>query len=196
MRTMHPALLTCEVPIFFATSEGQTRKIAEALAEMLHQRGLDSCAIDIASGDADWVDWTRVRAAVVGASIHAGRHQRAAARFVRVHAAALNRHPSAFFSVSLSAASSKPAGRDAARAIADAFPGPLGWTPQAIACVAGALVYSQYGFVKRFVMRRIARPEGGPTDTSRDYEMTDWTAVAELADRIAALAAREVANAA
>jgi menaquinone-dependent protoporphyrinogen oxidase len=40
--------------------------------------------------------------------------------------------------------------------------------------VAGALAYSRYNFIIRFVMKQIARKAGAPTDTSRDYELTDW----------------------
>ncbi len=31
------------------------------------------------------------------------------------------------------------------------------------------------------MMRRIAQKEGGPIDTSRDHELTDWTVVSSLA---------------
>jgi menaquinone-dependent protoporphyrinogen oxidase len=43
--------------------------------------------------------------------------------------------------------------------------------------VAGRLAYTQYSLVTRWLMRRIARKEHAPTDTSRDYELTDWTAL-------------------
>ena len=33
----------------------------------------------------------------------------------------------------------------------------------------------------KLVMKRIAKKEGADTDTSRDYEYTDWDAVAEFA---------------
>lgn len=43
---------------------------------------------------------------------------------------------------------------------------------------SGALRYSQYGFIKRHMMKRISRDMGNPdTDTSRDYEYTDWNDV-------------------
>jgi menaquinone-dependent protoporphyrinogen oxidase len=38
-------------------------------------------------------------------------------------------------------------------------------------------------------MKRIARAEGGPTDTSRDHELTNWEDVDEFAERFARLAA-------
>jgi menaquinone-dependent protoporphyrinogen oxidase len=175
-----------EIPVFYATSEGQTRRIAEQLAAILHDHGFDSRAIDMAEPDASAIDWTRVRGALVGASLHAGKHQKAADRFVRAHAAELNHVPSAFFSVSLSAASKNQAEVEAAERLARAFPEARGWTPGVIASLAGRLAYREYGFFIRFIMKRIARKEGAPTDTSRDYELTNWDEVEKLAGRMAA----------
>src|SRR5262245_11978796 len=114
--------LICEVPVFFATSEGQTRRIATRLASVLHDLGLESRAIDVAQPGAADIDWTCVRGALVGASLHAGKHQKTAQRFVRKEAAKLSRIPSAFFSVSLSAASKNPEEVEAAKNLAKAFP--------------------------------------------------------------------------
>ena len=51
--------------------------------------------------------------------------------------------------------------------------------------LAGRLAYSKYNFIVRLLMKRIARKEGGPTDTSRDYEFTDWSRVESLAHEFA-----------
>jgi len=56
-----------------------------------------------------------------------------------------------------------------------------GWHPARVELVAGALPYSKYNFLIRYVMRRIAAKEGGDTDTSHDYEYTDWEAVDRFA---------------
>jgi menaquinone-dependent protoporphyrinogen oxidase len=164
----------CELPVFFATTEGQTQRIAERLAAVLREHGLASEAIEVGSPEAYCLDWTDVRGAIVGASIHAQRHQREARKFVSRFADELNRVPSAFFSVSLSAASSNVDEVRAAQALADAFPPAHGWRPAIVASVAGRLAYTRYGFLKRWLMKRIAEKEGAPTDTSRDYEMTNW----------------------
>jgi menaquinone-dependent protoporphyrinogen oxidase len=177
--------MTPDVPVFFATTEGQTRRIAERIAARLRQRSIDSRAIDMASPDAEAIDWARVRAAVVGASLHIGRHQKAAVAFVRRHLDALNGRPSAFFSVSLSAGSANPVEVQAAAELARRFVASAGWHPQQVDCLAGRLAYTQYGLLTRFFMRRIARKEGASTDTSRDHEYTDWNAVDALADRVA-----------
>jgi menaquinone-dependent protoporphyrinogen oxidase len=175
----------CSVPVLYATSEGQTRRISERLAQTLREQGLSSAAIDVSSAEARTVDWAHVRGAVVAASLHAGRHQRAASEFARAHAAEFSAIPSVFVSVSLSAASKNEREREAARRLADGFVTAAEWKPWRVACVAGRLAYTQYGFLTRWFMKRIARKEGGPTDTSRDHELTDWPAVERLAKDLA-----------
>jgi menaquinone-dependent protoporphyrinogen oxidase len=116
--------------------------------------------------------------------------------FAKTHRDALARMGAAFVSVTLSEAGAedptKPADErraaaaDAQRMI-DVFVNETGWRPEHALPVAGALVYSRYNFLVRFLMKRIARKAGAPTDTSRDYEFTDWAAldrfVGELAER-------------
>jgi menaquinone-dependent protoporphyrinogen oxidase len=172
------------VPVFYATTEGQTRHIAQAIASTLRVQGFDSEPIDLASRPAS-PDWSTIKAAIVGGSIHVKRHQRALEEFVAREAIHLASKPSAFFSVSLSAASRNPEKVDEARALATKFVQNAGWSPQRLTCFAGKLAYTQYGFFTRWLMRRIAKAEGQPTDTSRDYEYTDWTAVREFALAIA-----------
>jgi menaquinone-dependent protoporphyrinogen oxidase len=175
----------CEVPVFYATTEGQTRRIAEFIAGQIGKHGLDSRAVPIISEEASHVDWSRVRGACIGASLHLGKHQAEAVAFARVHHAALSAIPSLFFSVSLAAGSKRADEAEEARAIAERFATDTGWQPSRIACVAGRLAYTQYNWFVRLLMRRIALKEGASGDTSRDYEYTDWTKVEQLADELA-----------
>ena len=174
-----------DVPILYATTEGHTRRIAEHLAGTLRSHGLDSRAIEVTSPEAEAIDWSCVRAVALAASLHAGAHQPAAADFVRRHLAELSLRPSLFVSVSLSICSSRPEEVAAARRLAQEFPDELGWHPMRVACVGGRLAYTKYGFVTRWMMRRIAAGAGGPTDTSRDYDLTDWGQVQALAEELA-----------
>jgi menaquinone-dependent protoporphyrinogen oxidase len=178
----------CEVPVFYATSQGQTRLIAERLAAVVRSHGLSSIALDVDQAEACNTDWPNVRALILGASVRAGKHQSSASRFVAAHRSWFNDLPSAFFSVSLSIASSNSVEVDAAHALATSFAEKAGCRPTHIACMAGCLAYTKYGWLKRLVMRRIARKEGGPTDTSRDHELTDWSEVSALATTMAQLA--------
>jgi menaquinone-dependent protoporphyrinogen oxidase len=176
----------CEVPVLFASSEGQTALIAIRLAAVLHEHGLDSQAIDVSTPEAETIDWSRVHGALVGASLHMGRHQKSAARFVHEHAAQLNAVPSAFFSVSLAAASKNPGEVADAERIARAFPEAHGWKPVRILSLAGRLAYREYNVFVRWLIKRIAKKEGGPTDTSRDHELTNWNDVDRLGREMAA----------
>jgi len=197
MTTIHPALVSSDIPVFYATSEGQTRRIAERLVAIFRENGFTSRAVDVASSEANSVDWRRAQAAVVGASLHAHKHQRSARTFVDEHASDLNVRPSAFFSVSLAAASESADEREDAARIAREFAEAAEWHPGEIVCLAGRLAYTQYGWLTRFIMKRIARRHGNQTDTTRDYEFTNWDAVARMADgvvrRIAAERAPRVA---
>ena len=51
--------------------------------------------------------------------------------------------------------------------------------------VAGALLYSKYNPLVRFVMKRIAKEAGAAHDTSRDYEYTDWVGLDRFVDELA-----------
>jgi menaquinone-dependent protoporphyrinogen oxidase len=171
--------------VFFATREGQTRRIAERIAEQIRKHGLDSRAVAIISEESSHIDWSRVRGVALGASLHMQKHQGEAVAFAHVHHAPLSERPSLFFSVSLSAGSKRPDEVLAAQQLADRFCADTGWQPSRIACVAGRLAYSQYNWLVRMMMRRIARKEGGSTDTSSDHEYTNWLQVEELADELA-----------
>jgi menaquinone-dependent protoporphyrinogen oxidase len=174
-----------DVLVFYATSEGQTRRIADRIAADIAARGFNVRTLDVTSDDARHVAWGNVRGVILGASLHAGRHQPAALSFATAFRHRFNLYPSAFFSVSLSAASKNPEEVAGAAKIAQTLPERAGWHPTIVECIAGRLAYTRYGWLKRQLMKRIARKEGGPVDTARDHEMTDWDAVARFATRMA-----------
>lgn len=182
---MPTPLLLATVPVFYATSEGQTRRIAARFVAVLRAEGVDACAYDVGALDEVDADWRQVRGAILGASIHAGRHQRTAHAFASQFSARLNGVPSIFFSVSLAAASRHREEVDEVQKMAEAFPAACAWHPDLVVSLAGRLAYTQYNVVKRFFLKRIARKEGAPTDTSRDYEFTNWDRVDTLAREFA-----------
>lgn len=160
------------VLIVYGTTEGQTRKIAGRLAELAREYGHAATLADAASDTR--IPRGRYDAVIVAASVHRLRHQASVARFVRGSLSWLAHVPTAFFSVSLSAAGKEERQREGARRCADAFLRETGWDPGMVRLVAGALAYTRYGFLTRWLMKWIAWREGGDTDTSRDHEYTDW----------------------
>ena len=102
-------------------------------------------------------------------------------RFVKAHRTGLDRVPTLFFSVGLAVVSKIGDGRAQTMRIVEKLVAETGWRPGRVELVAGALPYTRYNFLVRFVMRRIAAKEGGDTDTSHDHEYTDWSAVERFA---------------
>jgi menaquinone-dependent protoporphyrinogen oxidase len=175
----------CEVPVFYATTEGHTRRIAQYVAHQLRQHGLDSEAIEITSDGWAYTAWDRLRGVVVGASLHIGKHQKQACTFARRFHRELSAVPSVFFSVSLAAASRNADEVAAASRLAEKFCVDADWRPSRIASVAGCLAYTRYNWLVRLFMRRIARKEGASTDTSRDHDYTDWRMIDQIAGDLA-----------
>ena len=95
--------------------------------------------------------------------------------------------PCALYQVSMTAAGTDPEHVVKAEQLVRRLQERTGVHPDLIVQFAGAIRYSQYGWVTKRVMRSIARREGNATDTTRDHEYTDWQAVDRCAGEIAAL---------
>jgi menaquinone-dependent protoporphyrinogen oxidase len=168
------------VLIVFATEYGQTAKIARRIANTLAEQGHRPTLFDADHPD-ERIDLDRFQVVVIGGPIHAGGYPRSVERFAREHRKELARIQSAFFSVGLAVASRTSDGRAQTLKVVDKFVARTGFRPGRVELIAGALPYTKYNFLIRFVMRRISAKEGGDTDTSRDYEYTDFTAVDRFA---------------
>lgn len=162
----------------YGTTEGQTGKIAEVMADLIRTHGHDAEAVDVKEapgtipGDCDGV--------IVGASIHMGKHDKRIVAYVEDNREALAQLPSAFFSVSLAAQGDL----DEAEKYVEEFTAETGWRPDRVARFSGALLYTHYGFFKRHLMKKIVKDKPGNlgTDLSRDYVYTEWDAVRRFAD--------------
>ena len=181
------------VGIFYTTREGQTRRIARRVAGGLRARGFEVEVHDLRSCASD-INLTRFSAAVLAASVHAGRHESEMVKFVKERVLQLAQVSAAFLSLTLSQAGAERPGapvEERARFAADVqkmledFFQQTGWRPKYVKAVAGALLYSKYNMLVRFVMMRIAKKAGAPTDTSRDYEYTNWVSLDHFVDEFA-----------
>ena len=161
------------VLILYGTTDGQTAKIASALSETLSRGG---CVVGVveALGDRRVTSPVGYDAVIVAASVQAGRYQTPVRRWVREHRDMLAGLPTAFVSVCLGVLERKPEVDLRLQRIIYQFLAESGWTPGEAHIVAGALPYTRYGWLKKRLMRRIARRAGGDTDITRDFEYTDW----------------------
>lgn len=174
-----------EVLVVHATVEGQTRRIAERVAETVTGGGHAPRPFEAAAGSPPAFPAT-AGAAILCAPIHIGRYPTAFEAAVHAWSADLARRPSAFVSVTLAIASDDAAERAEAEAFAARFAARTGWQPDRVHHAAGALRFSEYGVLRRLLMRRVAAAEGHPG--SRDREFTDWAALAAFVRDFLALA--------
>lgn len=162
--------------VCYGTGEGQTAKVADRIVSTLEARGHEATSLDLGENSLS-SPIEEFDAVLVGASIHVGKHQSVVQEFVSEHHDVVAGLPTGFFQVSLSSATDDEQRRAEAARYVDEFVEATDWTPDRIGQFGGALRYSEYGFLKRLLMKRIAKDATGDTDTSRDYEYTDWAEV-------------------
>lgn len=163
-----------KILIAYGTSEGQTRKIAEAVAARVRDLGHDGHLFDTSSSPRDlYMDlYDKI---VIAGSVHQRQLQELVEEFVAAKISELQKKPTLFLSVSLSAAFTE--GMAEARSYVDAFLASTGWKPTQSILVAGALRYAEYDYFKEQIIehivlrgRKVEKPVG-------DYEFTDWAAL-------------------
>jgi len=174
-----------EFLIVYSSTHGHNKKIAERVAKTLREDGgvpvlfEASSALHVSPSDYD--------AVIVGGSIHVGHHQPEVVDWVKKHAIALTDMPSAFFSVCLTSADDTDEARATAQTFVDDFLDDTGWTPRKTAVFAGALQYLEYNLATRLLIKMMMKRDGRPTDTSRDYDYTDWDAVESFGHECASM---------
>jgi menaquinone-dependent protoporphyrinogen oxidase len=168
-----------KVAIVYGTTEGHTRLIAQRIAEWLSKDGHELQLVDSAAVPAD-LDLGQFEAFIVAGSIHAGKHQAPLIHFAKTHAPDLREKPSAFISANLTAVLEDESHSAEVQACIERFFQETDWVPTLYTPVAGALLYTQYDWLKRMLIRAIVKQRGGDTDTSHDYEYTDWEALRQF----------------
>jgi menaquinone-dependent protoporphyrinogen oxidase len=116
-------------------------------------------------------------------------HSEEMTRYLKRHAAQLEAVPTALFQVSMASAYQDDEHSHLAHGMLQELLDETGFAPDVVALFAGALVYTRYGWIKRRMMRSIEKRQGGDTDTSHDYDYTDWDAVEGFAQDVHAMAA-------
>jgi len=167
--------------IVYSTTEGQTKKICEYLRDEAKRSGHDVTLMNAAE---TYLHPENFDAVIIGASVHAEKYQDSIKDYVQEYNKDLNNVHGAFISVSLTAASNEPESWNELEQNTEDFLNETDWHPAYIEQVAGALRYSEYNFFKKFIMRMIAQKSGGGTDTSQDYEYTDWDQVSRILKKL------------
>lgn len=169
--------------IFYATRDGQTRRVAERIAARLSERGIGAATYDLATAAPPTGDLVQESVVVVVAAVRYGRHLPEADRLL----SALRTLPSppALALVSVNLTARKPGKTTAeGNAYLRRWIARHRLTPVLAAAVAGRLDYPRYGWLDKVMIRLIMTLTGGPTDPRAVVDYTDWDAVDRLAGQI------------
>lgn len=180
------------VGVFYATKEGHARQVAERVGAALAARALDVTVHDVKDADAA-ASLLRSTAAVLVGSVHLGKHEPEFIAFAKAHREQLDAMPAALLSVCGAEAGAERGATPEVRAKAaahveeqlQAFITETGWHPRHVRPIAGAFVFTHYNALVRWVMKRMAKSEGLPTDTARDHDFTDWVALDAFSQSLA-----------
>lgn len=168
--------------IVYSSIDGHTKKVAAFVARIALAMERSIHVFNASSSEAA-PSPTHYERTIVAGSVHLSSYPRALRQWVYGHAAPLNAQPSAFVSVCLGVLDAQPGTHDKLETILTAFFRRTGWQPHATLVLAGAIPYTQYDILKKWVMKRIARKTSGDIDTSRDYDYTDWPVLEEFTRR-------------
>lgn len=167
-----------KILVAYATTDGQTRKIARFVADHLTDAGHATELLNV--GDAAGLDPTRFDRAVLAGSLHAGGFQKPLSAFARQHAGVLTAMPTLFLPVSLSAAGADASDWAGLHRCEAEFLAEAQWKPGRIEHVAGAFRFSEYDFFRAWAMKWIAMQKGEVMGPEGDREYTDWTRLAAV----------------
>ncbi|KMK52264.1 protoporphyrinogen oxidase [[Actinobacillus] muris] len=166
--------------ILYLTRDGQTRKIAEKMAQIIGNTTLISLREQPDLPEAHLSQFDQI---IIGSSIRYGHFDPILERFIQQHFELLNAKRSAFFSVNLTARKanrSTPQTNTYTRKLLAR----IAWQPDLVEVFAGALLYPRYRWFDRMMIRFIMKITQGETDTRREYEYTDWQQVAQFAEKL------------
>lgn len=178
--------------VVYATRDGHTFRIADHIADALREQKIEVRTHNAASWEAG--DLRAYSGVLLAAPVHAGVHASEMIRFVRSHCADLLELSARMLSVSLYQGGidrlhwegdRRERAERKVRQYAATFSAATGFPQSRIIPLGGALVYSRYGLIKRFLVRQVARRIGAGCDTTRDYDYTNWQRVDQLLAELA-----------
>jgi menaquinone-dependent protoporphyrinogen oxidase len=176
------------VLIVYGTTEGQTRKVATQAAAHIREHGHQVELHDSATLASD-LNLGAFQAFIIAASVHQEHHQDTIRNFVFSHRELLNAKPSAFISVSLSAALEDE--KAEAQKYVDRFLSVVGWQPRTTLLLGGALRFTEYDYFQEQIVKFVVMKRSGDPSLESDHEFTDWNALADFIDRFLETAAQK-----
>ncbi|WP_420334720.1 flavodoxin domain-containing protein [Roseibium sp.] len=160
--------------IAYATTEGQTDKIARYMAAALTEDGHEVRFHNVSdlSGGLTVTDYDKV---IVAGSVHSGKHQPDLELFAFANRERLNQVPGLLVSVSLAAAF--PDTLNEARGYVDTLLEATHWKPAQVILIAGAVKPGNYDWFEKSALLEGDLAGHLNEDLQETREFTDWGAL-------------------
>ncbi len=164
------------IGIIYSTTDGQTLKICQRIAEHLEEFGFKVDINEISSFNETISGYSKL---IIGASIRYGKHNKKVTEFIQKHKNDLEQIETAFFSVNLVARKSDKNTYNSNPYIVRYFER-VDWNPKIIDVFAGRLDYKSYSFFDSLMIKLIMKITKGPTKSDKPIEYTDWDRVKDF----------------
>ena len=167
-----------KILLIHSSVDGHTVKILDKISSLIgEKRSVTKKCISEVSKDLI----KQSDSIVIGASIRYGDHRKNLYKFVNQNKDLLDEKDNAFFSVN-AVARKEDKNTANTNPYITKFLRKSKWRPKKIEVFAGRIDYPKYGFFDKHIIKFIMFITGGPTDTSKSYEFTDWNAVKKFTE--------------
>ena len=166
--------------IIFSTVDNHTKKISDYISRFLDSKDdIDLVDLEVIN-KYNINDYNRI---IIGASIRYGKFRKSLYEFISKNKIHLDKKISCFFGVNL-VARKKEKNTPETNPYIIKFLKKTKWQPNLVGVFAGSLEYSKYKISDKFIIKFIMWITDGPTDTSKDYEFTNWEDVKNFSKKI------------
>ena len=173
----------CEVPVFYVTTDRETRLIADRIVEGLRRHRLDGRPVAIISEQASHIDWSHVCASAMVGIVDAGRHSPETVAFARANRAELSARPSVFLPI---VAPQREDFADGDAAAGERFVSETGWRPSQTVALKPARAPVRARHVGWRPRHPVVIAESGPTAPDSVERCVDELAYAVWSSAVSA----------
>ncbi|ATA91716.1 menaquinone-dependent protoporphyrinogen IX dehydrogenase [Capnocytophaga canimorsus] len=170
--------------IIYATVDGQTQKISQAIAQTLKS---ERCIVDLVRIDqlqeSQVAHYDKI---IVASSIRYGKHNKQIIDFINRNTPLLNTKKTAFVSVNLVARKAEKSSATTNPYVVK-FIRKIAWKPTVIQVFAGRIDYKLYSLRDRLIIKLIMFITKGPMRSKEPIEYTNWDEVRQFSRNFAQL---------
>ncbi len=121
---------------------------------------------------------------IIGSPIYMGRFPRRFSRWINQNRSCLKGIRTSLFTFSLNAADQHHKAKSMNDLLLRRYSKNLAVKSKFVASFAGSLAFKEYGFFTKLIMKYISRSNGGPTDSTKNFELTNWKEIEKFAKTI------------